>query len=1475
MTRLLTLKFKRLFSKINPSILLRARKEVFVLLLVFSLLTYLFLKIAPQPALASTLFNITHDANNLNEYNITVTDGGDLSTGTPGLASTTAKMEAVIDDTTAIYGRKNQAAPASNQIRFRLYMDPNSYTPNNNEVVYTLITQPYSNGRLIHVNLRNPADGYKIRVFGHDDGGTEKGDTHYDITDDAHYVEVYIVRASSNVASDGTMTMWIDGVQKYALSGIDNYDRFAALTSFDVGMLGCSAGVSGTIYVDEFVVNDDGEEIGEVVSFDNGWSHRFKYTIDNSNVGETLTEFPLHIDLTNDAPAHFWSNVDSNGADIRIVDEDGTTNLSGQAHLEGWDYNNSQGHIWVKRTIAASGNSEFVYVYYDNSNVTTAFDDTSKQATYNSNYVGVWHLNETTTGNTDFKDATSNNNDSTSVTIDGEGSNPDAIGKANGAVQFDGSNDHISMADNSSLDPPNDMTIEAWVKYDQLSSVKGEAQYFVNKQDDNDPWASYNFTLYQGDDTPAFRWVNGDRTEYFAGKASVATINTWYYYAGVHDGSTLRFYLDGSSSGTYTGSPTGTILDSDAGLHIGSFWTGGGYTDTHIDEIRISNTTRSAEWIEFAYLSDKGDAGTADSVPSTPTIDNFNDGSWTTDSTPTFQFDLSDPNSGDIVKYQIQIDDNSDFSSAVVDYTETSGSAEPRSNVTYTPSALDNGSYYWRVRAIDDDNKEGSWSTANSGSIAFKVDTTAPSSGSISIDSGATYAISTSVTLTISSSDGGSGLYQMMISENSGFTGVSWESYSTSKSFTLSSGDGSKTVYIKFKDTAGNESSSYSNSITLDTAGPSNGSISINSGATYTTNRSVTLTISASDATYMMISENSDFSSASWEDYSTSKSLTLSTGDRAKTVYIKFKDDAGNETSSVSDSITSDATAPASFDLDSPGDNSYTNSERPTFKWKATTDATAGLSKYVLEIDNPSVGSGQPSGDFTIDDIPTSRTTDYETNKYFIHYENFSDSDSTNNYISVYTKSHSDWGTSENDGKLREGRVSWKVKAVDSAGNETSSSRTLFVDKTNPSVAFTQINSSIYSGNDFSTTDKTPTIFGKITDSLSGGDSSQTQDENGPRIASGPKQVEIKVEKKEGLTYKLHTLYTINIDKPRWSCDGSPRFAGEAGKEVTDNSKQKCDKYLPFEYTSKENLDLGIYKITLTGKDKVDNTGNTTSFSLTITTLEQITTPEEKEIIEEEILRQAQDKQLTPEEKEKVEEELEITKPTEPQKRGVVENVTSKVAKAIANVYWKIVDNVKIIASAGVRLGKQIAESWNNFQKFAKETNQKSLAFFRQAYNSLAQNVPGVIGTGLKTIGNVSAIVGDGINNSGKLVTQAIASVIGKVISPSVQKVTTFLAITAEYWLDKEPTKISNVKVEKLTVSLVVISWETNHLATSKVNYGETLDYGNDVQSSRKVHEHKLEVTGLKPETKYYYEVMSQNKNYVYDAHHEFLTPRE
>ncbi len=104
-------------------------------------------------------------------------------------------------------------------------------------------------------------------------------------------------------------------------------------------------------------------------------------------------------------------------------------------------------------------------------------------------------------------------------------------------------------------------------------------------------------------------------------------------------------------------------------------------------------------------------------------------------------------------------------------------------------------------------------------------DSTSPT-GSISINSGATYATSTSVTLNLSASDPypGTGVTQMRF-RNSGSSWSSWQDYASTKSWTLPTTNGTRVVYVQYRDGSGNSSSSYSDSIVLDTIAPTNSTI--------------------------------------------------------------------------------------------------------------------------------------------------------------------------------------------------------------------------------------------------------------------------------------------------------------------------------------------------------------------------------------------------------------------------------------------------------------------------------------------------------------------------------------------------------------------------------------------------------------------------------------------------------------------------
>ena len=105
--------------------------------------------------------------------------------------------------------------------------------------------------------------------------------------------------------------------------------------------------------------------------------------------------------------------------------------------------------------------------------------------------------------------------------------------------------------------------------------------------------------------------------------------------------------------------------------------------------------------------------------------------------------------------------------------------------------------------------------------------------------------------------------------------------------------------------------------LTLDLTAPSGLAIKINSGALYTTSTTVALLTAIDDASvvgYQMkiwgIADAANEAAAEWVSFNGLKNIVLTTGDGLKTVYVKVRDDVGNETSAVSASITLDTAVP-------------------------------------------------------------------------------------------------------------------------------------------------------------------------------------------------------------------------------------------------------------------------------------------------------------------------------------------------------------------------------------------------------------------------------------------------------------------------------------------------------------------------------------------------------------------------------------
>ena len=194
--------------------------------------------------------------------------------------------------------------------------------------------------------------------------------------------------------------------------------------------------------------------------------------------------------------------------------------------------------------------------------------------------------------------------------------------------------------------------------------------------------------------------------------------------------------------------------------------------------------------------------------------------------------------------------------------------------------------------------------------VAPLADTVSPT-GSVTINNGDSYTISTSVVLSLTYSDVGSGVSQVRFGNDGLWDTESWETPVASRAWSLTSGDGTKTVYYQVQDNTGLLSPTYFDSIVLDTTA-SWGSVQINSGADYTNVTTVSLSLVATDSgsgVSQMRFSNDGATFTDWESYATAKIWDLSTGDGVKYVHVQFKDYAGL-TASAYDDITLDMTLP-------------------------------------------------------------------------------------------------------------------------------------------------------------------------------------------------------------------------------------------------------------------------------------------------------------------------------------------------------------------------------------------------------------------------------------------------------------------------------------------------------------------------------------------------------------------------------------
>jgi hypothetical protein len=261
---------------------------------------------------------------------------------------------------------------------------------------------------------------------------------------------------------------------------------------------------------------------------------------------------------------------------------------------------------WVK--VPSINNGTVIYMYYGNSCISSSTQN--KTDVWDSNYVGVWHYNETG-ANPQIMDSTSNANNSAS-----NASTPTASGKLDGAATFDG-NANITTFDSAKVfwDYTNASgnTYECWVNISDYSGgndcLPVLAELAADAAHNTNTFGIYiaNYGGYNGLNISCNYTM-----DYGNGSLASTSTGTWHHVVVVFAGGTYNditkytVYLDGSvqtmnsHGGWYSYAGNVNYFGTDGG--------GGDYLNGILDEVRISNIARSAGWILTEYRNQNAPA---------------------------------------------------------------------------------------------------------------------------------------------------------------------------------------------------------------------------------------------------------------------------------------------------------------------------------------------------------------------------------------------------------------------------------------------------------------------------------------------------------------------------------------------------------------------------------------------------------------------------------------------------------------------------------------------------------------------------------------------------------------------------------------------------------------------------------------------------------------------------------------------------
>ncbi|GEM_PF-1992698 len=320
--------------------------------------------------------------------------------------------------------------------------------------------------------------------------------------------------------------------------------------------------------------------------------------------GANLSNFPVlisHTDIDIATIANGGKAASGSGEFI-FTSSDGTTSLPYE--IETYSATTGQFIGWVNVTTLSATADTYIYMYYGGA--ASGATNQQKTATWNTAYQGVWHFPNGTT--LTAGDSTSNANNGTI-----NGTITATAGQIDGAATATWSaSNYISVADSSSVEfnTGNVITISGWIKLNNITgfqtiAAKGRTSLGISQKS--------NYAIRNNGGQAEFYYRNSGDTQFnvWQTTSSILTASTSTYVTVTYTfatGSSIVMYVNGSSQGGswITNAGNDAPYVDTAQLWFGTINNTGALAEAltgPLDEVRISNSARSAGWIATEYTN--------------------------------------------------------------------------------------------------------------------------------------------------------------------------------------------------------------------------------------------------------------------------------------------------------------------------------------------------------------------------------------------------------------------------------------------------------------------------------------------------------------------------------------------------------------------------------------------------------------------------------------------------------------------------------------------------------------------------------------------------------------------------------------------------------------------------------------------------------------------------------------------------------